>query len=271
MLTASAAVAQEEPWGGNVPGWKFTQTGEAANVVNCRAVQGANLISRRTNGRSYVSVPVPAGLPQGWYREGKASIIIGGNAEPIDAEVTGRLLFHIDDSHYAALVRARAYQWRVSGPRGILSGSVSFSGDVAKVLAEVRKCASANTVARPEPATKPSSAGKWSGEWRWIRPLVFNFGGGQPPPAPGPQDVTVRQRTTASFELQPNNQVKVCISTNPCNVYSFAYSNGAYNVEVSGGAMSVVTNDQGRSLNGEFWWKKENRARTTPDATFTLR
>ena len=264
MLTASPAFAQEEPWGGNVPGWKFTQTGESANLVNCRAMQGSNLISRRTNGRSYLSVPVPAGLPKGWYKEGRASIIIGGNAEPVDAEVTGRLLFHIDDSHYAPLAKAGAYQWRVSGPRGILSGSVSLSGDVAKVLAEVRKCASANTVTQPKPASKPNSGGKWSGEWRWVRPLMLT-------PNPGPQDTTVRDRTTASFELQPNNRVKVCISTNPCSVYSFAYSNGAYNVDVRGGAMSVVTNDQGRSLNGEFWWKKENRTRTTPDATFTLR
>ena len=96
ILSWSPVFAQEEPWGGNVPGWKFTQTAESGGVANCRATQGPNIISRRNNGRTYVSVPAPAGLPKGWYREGRATIIIGGSAEPIDAEVGGRLVFYID-------------------------------------------------------------------------------------------------------------------------------------------------------------------------------
>ena len=271
-LSTSVTFAQEEPWGGNVPGWRFTQASDSSGV-NCRAIQGPNLISRRSNGRTYVSVPVPAGLPKGWYREGRASIIIGGNAEPIDAEVTGRLLLHIDDGLYPALIRARGYQWRVSGPKGVMTGSVSFSGDLAKAIAELRACVKANTAAAaPQRQAQASNANsKWSGDWSWVRPLKFNFGGGPAPQPPGPRDVTVRERTNASFELLPNNRVRICIATNPCGVFPFTFGNGAYNVDYNSGYIAVVPSDQGRSLNGQFWFDKNKRALTTPDATFALR
>lgn len=157
-LSSFAAAAQEEPWGGNVPGWRFTQTAEAGDAVNCRAVQGQNLISRSNKGRNYLSVPAPAGLPKGWYKEGRASIVIGATAEPVDAEITGRLVLYIDDGLYPELVRARGYQWRLAGPAGIVTGSVSFSGDLAKVVAEVRACAKANTVAAPTRPAAPAAS-----------------------------------------------------------------------------------------------------------------
>lgn len=272
-LCASSSLAQEEPWGGNVPGWRFTQAGDSGGGVNCRAIQGANLISRRSNGRTYVSLPVPAGLPKGWYREGRASIVIGGNAEPIDAEVTNRLLLHIDDGLYPALIRARGYQWRVSGPKGVVTGSVSFSGDVAKAIAELRACVKSNAAsAAPQRQAQATNANsKWTGVWSWVRPLKFNFGGGPAPLPPGPRDVTVRERTNASFELLANNRVRICIAANPCGVFPFSFGNGAYNVDYNSGFIAVVPNDQGRSLNGQFWWDKKNRMVTTPDATFALK
>lgn len=271
ILASSAALAQQEPWGGNVQGWTFTQAQESG-VDICRAIQGQNLIARDSKGKSYVSVPAPAGLPTGWYKEGRASIIIGGAAEPIDASVTGRLLFYVDDSHYAPLSRARGYQWRVSGPKGVLTGSVSFSGDVARAIAEMRACLKANAAAsqpRPTPSVQNSNA-KWSGAWSWVRPLVFNFGSGPAAPIPGPQDVTVRKRVNATLELMPNNRAKICVDSNPCSVSPFSFGNGAYNIDYSSGFIAVVTNDQGRTLNGQMWFKKENRIRTTPDATFHL-
>jgi len=272
-LSSSAVFAQEEPWGGNVPGWKFTQTGIAGGVVNCRATQGAYIIARLTDGRAYVSLNAPASLPKGWYREGKASIIMAGNAEPVDAEVSNRLVFHVGDSGLPGLIRGRGYQWRVSGPSGIVTGSVPFSGDMAKVISEVRACAKANTVAaQPRPA--PQAAGgnaKWSGVWSWVRPLVFNFSGKPAPPPPGPQDVTVRERVNATLELMPNSRAKICIASNPCGIYPFSFGNGAYNIDFNSGFIAVVTNDQGRTLNGQMWWQKQNRARTTPDATFLLK
>lgn len=270
-LSSSAAFAQQEPWGGNVPGWTFTQAQESGTDI-CRAIQGQNMIARDSKGRSHVSVPAPAGLPQGEYKEGRASIVIGGNAEPIDANVAGRLILYIDDGQYAPLVRARGYQWRVSGPRGVLTGSVSFSGDVAKAVSELRACLKANAPApQPlSPAKAQAETFKWSGVWSWVRPLVFNFGNGPATPPPGPQDITVRKRVNATLELLPNNHAKICIDTNPCRVQPFTSSNGAYNIDDGSGFITVVSNDQGRTLNGQMWFKRENRTRTTPDATFVL-
>lgn len=157
-LSSLAAVAQEEPWGGNVSGWRFTQAAEPGDVVNCRALQGQNVISRSNKGRSYLSVPAPAGLTKGWYKEGRASVVIGATAEPVDAQIGGRFLLYIDDGLYPALVRARGYQWRVAGPKGIVTGSVSFSGDMAKVVAELQACTKANTIAaQPRPAAPAAS------------------------------------------------------------------------------------------------------------------
>lgn len=144
------------------------------------------------------------------------------------------------------------YDWCMKQPQA------SVQGAEANIRRLVSMCTA--NVRRPQRST----GGKWSGEWRWVRPLMVT-------PNPGPQDTTVRSRTTAAFELQPNSRVKICVSTNPCNVYAFTYTNGMYNIDTGGAAISVVTNDQGRTLNGQFWWRKENRTRTTPDATFTLR
>ncbi|MEP9355917.1 hypothetical protein ABLE93_20275 [Xanthobacter sp. KR7-65] len=272
-LSTSAVVAQQEPWGANVPGWKFTQASEAGGIANCRAMQGDYLVSLSTNGRTYLSMSVPAGLPKGWYREGRASVIIGGNAEPVDAEVTNRLLFYIDSGNYPGLIRARGYQWRIMGPKGALTGTVSFSGDIANVIAALRACVKANTVAaQPQPAPQAaSSIAKWSGMWSWVRPLEFNFSGGPAAPPPGPQDVTVRKRENVSFELLPNNHVKICFASSPCSVFPFTQNNGIFEIDYHSGIISVVTDDQGRSLNGQFWWQKQNRMRTTPDAMILVR
>ena len=256
-MTASPVLAQQEPWGGNVPGWKFTQTAEANNVINCRATQGQYVVSRRNNGKHYVSVPAPAALPKGFYREGRASIIIGGAAEPIDAERNGRLLFYVDDGQLTALARARGYQWRVAGPRGILTGSVSLTGDVAKAIAEVRACTKANTAAA-QPAKKLS---KWSGAWVWIRPLTL-FG--------KPVD-TRGQRL--SIELLPNNRVNICIDlrrNDSCKNVPFTQQNGVYQLSPNGSELYAITLANG-GLSGQFWFRKENRARTGPDGTFFLK
>ncbi|WP_181313922.1 RICIN domain-containing protein [Phreatobacter cathodiphilus] len=155
LAASSPARAQVEPWGGNVPGWTFSQGAEARNAVNCRAVQGSTVISRVSTGRTYLSVPAPANLPVGRYTEGRASVVVGGQAEPVDADRQsgGRLLFFIDAGLYPALTRARGFQWRVSGPGGgIVSGSVGLSGDVGQAIAELGRCLAANrSAAAPSP------------------------------------------------------------------------------------------------------------------------
>lgn len=261
IASSSVVFAQEEPWGGNVPGWKFTQTAESGGVANCRATQGPNIISRRNDGRTYVSVPAPAALPKGWYREGRATIIIGGSAEPIDAAVDGRLVFYIEEGNYPALIRARGYQWQVSGPGGLVKGSVSYSGDIAKVFSEVRACANANsTTSKAQPAA--SRTPRWSGDWVWIRPMII-FG--------KPVD-TKGQRL--SIELLQNNRVNICVDlrrndTCKTNV-PFAEKNGVYTLSVNGSELYEIqaVNDE---LRGQFWWDRANRTKTGPDGTFLLK
>lgn len=268
-LTASAALAEEEPWGGNVPGWRFTQAGESGDGVNCRAIQGQYLIARRSNGRTYVSVPAPAGLPKGWYRDGRASIVLGSTSEPVDAEVTGRLLLHIDEGLYPALIRARGYQWRVSGPQGLVTGSVSFSGDVAKAIAELRACVRANAAAVPTPrAAAPSAPAartsgnlKWSGDWVWIRPMMI-FG--------KPVDT---QGQRLSIELLPNNHVNICVDlrrNDTCKNVPFTERNGIYTLSPNGSELYEIQIAQ-NGLSGQFWWQKDNRTRTGADGTFFLK
>jgi hypothetical protein len=261
-LSSAVACAQQEPWGGNVAGWRFTQAAEASDVINCRAIQGPNLISRSSNGRIYVSVPPPAGLPRGKYREGRASIVIDGSADPVDAEIGGRLVFYVDDSQVQALARSRGYQWRVSGPKGVVTGSVALSGDVAKAAAELRSCLRANTAAAPprQPAAPAASGNaKWSGNWVWIRPLTI-FG--------KPTDTKA-----LSIELLQNSRVNLCANLaqrNSCKVVPFSSRNGAYFLSYGGADLYEIrlSNDV---LSGQFWFKKENRATTGPDATFVLR
>jgi hypothetical protein len=159
-LLSSPALAQVEPWGGNVPGWTFSQGAEGRNV-NCRAVQGSTVISRVSTGRTYLSVPAPANLPVARYTEGRASVVVGGQAEPVDADRQsgGRLLFFIDAGLYPALTRARGFQWRVSGPGGgIVSGSVALSGDVGKAIAELSRCLAANRSAAAPSPQRPAQA-----------------------------------------------------------------------------------------------------------------
>jgi hypothetical protein len=261
ILSSSAVFAQEEPWGGNVPGWKFTQTAESDGVANCRAMQGPNIISRRNNGRTYVSVPAPAGLAKGWYREGTATIIIGGSAEPIDAAVDGRLVFYIDEGNYPALIRSRGYQWQVSGPGGLLKGTVSYSGDIAKVFSEIRACANANsTASNAQPAASRNP--KWSGDWTWIRPMII-FG--------KPVD-TRGQRL--SIELLQNKRVNICVDlrrNDTCsNNVPFNERNGVYTLSVHGSELYEIraVNDE---LRGQFWWDKANRTKSGPDGTFLLK
>lgn len=257
-LTTSTALAEEEPWGGNVSGWRFTQADEAGGI-NCRAIQGQYLIARRNSGRTYVSVPAPAGLPKGWYREGRASIVIGSTSEPVDAEVSGRLVLHIDEGLYPALIRARGYQWRVSGPQGIVTGSVSFSGDVAKAIGELRACVKANTAATP--AARTSGNLKWSGDWVWIRPMVI-FG--------KPVD-TRGQRL--SIELLPNNRVNICVDlrrSDTCKNAPFTEKNGIYTLSPIGSELYEIQVAQ-NGLSGQFWWRKENRTKTGADGTFFLK
>jgi hypothetical protein len=259
ILSSPAVFAQTEPWGGHVPGWTFTQTAEAGDVINCRATQGAYLISRSSNGRAYVSVPPPAGLPRGRYAEGRASIVIGGAAEPIDAEVTGRLLFYIDDTSLQALARSGGYQWRVAGPKGILTGAVSFMGNVAKAVAEVRACARANTSA-PPPAAAPAAGRnlRWSGDWFWIRPLTIF---GKP-----------TNTKSLSIELLKNNHVNICFDLarrDTCKSVPFTVQNGVYRLSYGGSDLYEIRL-VGNTLDGAFWWKRENRGKTGPDATFVL-
>lgn len=262
-LSTTGALAQSEPWGGNVPGWRFTQTPEANVGVNCRAFNGSNLIALLSNGRTYVSVPAPANLPQGWYRDGRATIVIGAAAEPVDAQQAPgqRLLFHIDTGLYTALARARGYQWRVAGPQGQVSGSVTFSGDVAKAIAELRACVRANAVtATPQPPQQPAPRNlKWSGNWNWARPLTI-FG----KPA---------YTKALSIELLPQNRIKLCVDVprpDSCSVVPFTQQGNLYTFSPRGSTQYEVTVING-ALHGKMWWENEDPSRMPPAGTFVLR
>lgn len=266
MLTASTAIAQEEPWGGgDAPGWRFTQSPDRGGA-KCRAIQGPNLIAMQGGARSYVSVPGSASLPKGWYRDGRATIIVGVQAEPVDAEVTGRLLLHLDEGAYQAILRAGGYQWRVNGPKGVITGLVSFSGNLGRINAELRACVKANAVAAPAqsaaaPAARSNGNLKWAGDWVWIRPMII-FG--------KPVD-TRGQRL--SIELLPNNRVNICVDlrrSDTCKNVPFAERNGVYTLSPNGSELYEVQVAQ-NGLSGQFWWKKENRTNTGADGTFFLR
>ncbi|MGE3646345.1 MAG: hypothetical protein AB7F96_21070 [Beijerinckiaceae bacterium] len=154
------------------------------------------------------------------------------------------------------------YDWCMRTPTAQVESAANHIRELAN------KCSRQGQGAQRRPAN--TSTTKWSGPWNWVRPLVFNFSGGPGAPLPGPRDVTVRKRENGSFELLPNNRVKVCISKNPCSIYPFTFNNGGYNIDASSGFMHVRTNDQGRTLSGQFWWDKKKRTQTTPDATFVL-
>lgn len=205
-------------------------------------------------------MPAPANLPQGWYRDGRASIFIGAAAEPIDAQQAPgqRLLFHIDTGLYPALIKARGYRWSINGPQGTVSGTVSFSGDIGKAIAELRACVKANKAAAP-PRPAAASTSKWSGAWNWTRPMMIF---GKPHYIKG-----------LSIELLQGNRVRFCADlSNPaaCKVVPFSERGGLFTLSPHGSDFYEVrlVND---TLNGQMWWKKEDRTRTTPDGTFVLR
>ncbi|MFY9292080.1 MAG: hypothetical protein WAP03_15485 [Methylorubrum rhodinum] len=219
--------------------------------------RGQYLIARRNSGRSYVSVPAPAGLSKGWYREGRASIVIGSTSEPVDAEVSGRLVLHIDEGLYPALIRARGYQWRVSGPQGIVTGSVSFSGDVAKAIGELRACVKANTAATP--AARTSGNLKWSGDWVWIRPMVI-FG--------KPVDTRGQQ---LSIELLPNNRVNICVDlrrSDTCKNAPFTEKTGSIRCPRSGRSFTKFRSLKTASA-GNFGDERKIEPRLAPMAHST--
>lgn len=141
---ADTAQAQQEPFGQDIDGWKFTQAPHPSRVI-CRAFsegRGQNIIGRTGDGRFYVSVPAQ-GIPRGRYPE--STISIGGRSEPIDADSDGaRFVLHVDDDQIGRIIRARGYQWR-GGPRGAyLSGTVAFNNSVGAAIGRLRECSRAN-------------------------------------------------------------------------------------------------------------------------------
>lgn len=143
--TAAPANAQQEPFGQEMDGWKFTQAPHPTKAI-CRAFSpgsgGVNIIGRLGNGKFYVSVPAN-GIPKGKYPD--STLTVAGSAEPVDAESDGsRFALQVDDGLLALIIKARGYQWQVSDRGRMVSGSATFNGSIGKAVARLRECTKAN-------------------------------------------------------------------------------------------------------------------------------
>jgi hypothetical protein len=143
VLFTGPASSQEEPFGSGFDGWKFTQQGNRDGSVNCRAILGENLMSRSTNGKTYVSTR-STGVAKGNYPD--STVIVGGNAEMVDAASGGvRLLFYIDEYTLEQIAINRGYAWRlVTGGGQAKTGTVNFNNSATSALERVLECNAAN-------------------------------------------------------------------------------------------------------------------------------
>ncbi len=139
---AQPASNQQEPFGQDFDGWKFSQAPDKTGII-CRAFAGNGfIIGRLGDGKVYVSVP-QGRVPNGKYAE--SHIGVGNSGEPVDATAgNGRLVFHIDEGLLSNVVRARGYEWAVMSGGQRVSGNVGFNGSVGKAVARLKECSRAN-------------------------------------------------------------------------------------------------------------------------------
>lgn len=140
---SGAAHAQQEPFGPEVAGWKFTQAPHQTKAI-CRAFsegKGVNIIGRTGDGAFYVSVP--SIVPKGKYDE--SSIEIGGETEMVNAHSDGaRYVMPVDDDQIGRIVKARGYGWYTEVNRRPAQGSVRFPDTIATAIKRLRECTKAN-------------------------------------------------------------------------------------------------------------------------------
>ena len=139
---AQPASNQQEPFGQNFDGWKFSQAPDKTGVI-CRAFAGNGFnIGRLGDGKVYVSVP-QGRVPNGKYEESHFGV--GNSGEPVTATAgNGRLVFPIDDHLLGNVIRARGYEWAVMVDGQRVTGNVGFNGSVGKAVARLRECTRAN-------------------------------------------------------------------------------------------------------------------------------
>lgn len=145
------------------------------------------------------------------------------------------------------------YDWCLRTPRTEVEGAAEHIRDLSN------RCVAAAVA----PPARQAGNGKlkWVGPWVWIHPLTL-FG--------RPVD-TKGQRL--SIELLDNNRVNLCVDLRSpktsCSVVGYLQSNGIYTISNGSGLYEIRATPEG--LTGQFWWRKENRARTGPDGTFALK
>lgn len=143
LLMTGTALAGEEPFGMDFDGWRFTQADEQNNRINCRAIHGNNLMSKSTNGLTYVSTRSTIG--QGTFED--STVIVGGSAELVKAwsgGVGGRLVFYVDEYVLEQIAMNRGFSWRVAVGGGIDSGSVQLNNSAVSALERLLECVAAN-------------------------------------------------------------------------------------------------------------------------------
>lgn len=141
-LSATPALAGEEPFGMGFDGWRFTQEDTSQGIL-CRAYFSTNVIARYTHGGMYLSMPAGS-VPKGNYPE--SYLEIGGASEPVEAKSNGtRFWLNSDEGFLNKLAGARGYKWRTGPIKGkFVEGRVAFNASTGRALKELRACTTAN-------------------------------------------------------------------------------------------------------------------------------
>ncbi len=141
ILLPLSAAAQQEPFGQDIDGWRFTQDFVNGSAL-CRAFSpgptSGVVIQRRASGQYFVAVPAK-NLRKGLH-EG-ANFEVGGASEPINPTSDGNFLYMpLDDHMVGEMVKAGGFDWAVQGRKG----SAVFTGALGKAVARLRACTKAN-------------------------------------------------------------------------------------------------------------------------------
>ncbi|NKC31277.1 hypothetical protein [Falsiroseomonas selenitidurans] len=149
LLTLAGALpagAAQEPYGGTVWGWRFTQDIERGRVI-CRAISSAPstpgfIIQRLGNGNFFLSL-LANGVPRGNYEEGHLGS--GDFATMVNIRSDGsRIYIPADDHDMAQIGRTGRFEWGAGPVRGrTIRGQVNGMG-FNDVVRRLRECTRAN-------------------------------------------------------------------------------------------------------------------------------
>lgn len=143
---ALPAQAAQEPYGGTLWGWRFTQDIERGRPV-CRAISSPPstqgfIIQRLGNGNFFLSV-VAAGVPRGNYEGGHLGSGDYGTMVNIRSDGS-RIYIPADDHDMAQIGRTGRFEWGAGPVRGrTIRGNVSGMG-FNHVIQRLRECTRAN-------------------------------------------------------------------------------------------------------------------------------